>query len=137
MPVRGTKNVRRNLKTQVDIIQRAKLPIAMRKAVFALGARADQYVPIDTSALINSRFTRVQTFGSSVQGVVGYTQAYAAALHSPESGGRLDGWKPQPPGTPGKPNGGFNPKAEQGWLDIGADEAMPVIDRIFIKELKL
>lgn len=83
-----------------------------------LGLLADFYVPVDTNNLINSRAIKVSKSGENVTMTIGYYQDYAAALHSPKKGGKMDGWKPRPVPSPGKKTGGYNADAKQGWLDI-------------------
>lgn len=87
-----------------------------------LGLRADFYVPVDTNNLVNSRNVKVSSVGDNVTVTIGYYQSYAAALHSPKKGGRMDGWKPKPVPSPGKETGGYNADAKQGWLTIAWNE---------------
>lgn len=97
---------------------------AMTEILAVIDSQAAQYVPIDTAALINSRFRRVESTPTGYIGTIGYTQNYAAALHE-----RTD-WKPKPPGTPGKKGGGFNPDATHHYLARGVEESRPMIRRI-------
>ena len=87
-----------------------------------LGLLADFYVPVDTNNLINSRAMKVSKNGESFTMSIGYYQDYAAALHSPKKGGKMDGWKPRPVPSPGKKTGGYNSDAKQGWLNAAWDE---------------
>ncbi len=87
-----------------------------------LGLLADFYVPVDTNNLINSRAMKVSKNGESFTMSIGYYQDYAAALHSPKKGGKMDGWKPRPVPSPGKTTGGYNADAKQGWLNAAWDE---------------
>jgi hypothetical protein len=94
----------------------------------ALGGYADFYVPVETNALMNSRQHRVAKVGNNLVATVGYYQKYAAALHSPKPGGKMDGWKPRTPemraqlksakNYTGRGTGGFNINATQGWLNV-------------------
>lgn len=97
---------------------------AMVAILATIGANAAQYVPIDTAALLNSQFRTIEQGPTGLVGRIGYTQAYAAALHE-----RMD-WKPKPPGTPGKPNGGYNPDAQPGYLARGVEESREQIKKI-------
>lgn len=128
--VRGASKVRRNFRATMET-QSKKAKIAVTKASFVIGSRSDFYVPIDTSALLNSRFNRTIALTSGYRGIIGYTQNYAAALHE-----RTD-WSPKPPGTPGKRTGGYNPSAKPKFLEIGAEESAQTIERIFIEEMKV
>lgn len=89
-----------------------------------IGSNAAQYVPIDTATLLNSQFRTVEKGPTGLVGRIGYTQEYAAALHE-----RMD-WQPKMPGTPGKPNGGYNPDAQPGYLARGVEESREQIKKI-------
>lgn len=110
---------------------------ALTVAGYNLGAHADQYVPIETGALINSRRQEVNKSGDTITLTLGYYQTYAGFLHNPKPGGKLDGWKPRPVPSPGKKTGGYNPDAKQGWLDIAWNEIGDEITKdIFKRVLK-
>ena len=79
-----------------------RLPEALATVAYAVGGRADFYVPIDTSALINSREIHIETFEGGYRATIGYYQDYAAALHGTD--GKMPTWTPAPSGTPTKPN---------------------------------
>lgn len=128
--VRGGNKLRRNFKTSIEN-KNARVKKAVTAAAFVIGSRSDERVPVDTKALMNSRFTKVIPMAQAWRGIIGYTQDYAAALHE-----RTD-WKPKPPGSPGKRTGGYNANAEPLFLEKGADDAMPTITRIFIEELRV
>lgn len=50
-----------------------------------LGAsEASVMTPIDTSALLNSQYRKVEKDGSKIVGTVGYTVEYAQAVHDPD-----------------------------------------------------
>jgi hypothetical protein len=119
MPIKKASNPQR-LFTKVGQITEK----AMTEILAVIDAQSAQYVPIDTAALINSRFRRVETTATGIVGTVGYTQAYAAALHE-----RTD-WKPKPPNTPGKKGGGFNPDATHHFLSRGVEESRAMIKKI-------
>jgi hypothetical protein len=128
--VRGGDKVRKRFKATMQT-QASKARIAVTKAAFIVGSRSDYYVPVDTSALLNSRFTRAIELPTGWRGIVGYSQGYAAALHE-----RTD-WSPKPPGSPGKRTGGYNPNAKPKFLQIGAEESEATIRRIFAEELRV
>ncbi len=115
MPIRKN-NVKRGV--QRFTAERQRLAkVAATKVGFIIGARSDYYVPIDTKALINSRYVRAENTATGARVRIGYTQEYAQYLYSNTN------WQPKPPGTPGKPTGGYNPNAEPFWLDRGAEES--------------
>jgi len=119
MPVKGADNVKQRIRQFTT--ERQQLAAKAANIIgFTIGSRADNYVPVDTKALMNSRYVQVDPIPDGARVRVGYTQAYAAFLHN-----SLD-WKPKPPGTPGKPTGGFNPEATPFWLNKGADETKQV-----------
>lgn len=97
--------------------------------LIVIQSRAQFYTPQDTNALINSQYRQIISKDERMTvGRVGYTQNYALALHE-----RL-GWKPRPPGTPGKRGGGYNPNARPKFLQLGYVESKDDIQRI-IREL--
>ena len=109
-----------------------------------LAGTADFYVPVDTSALIQSRSYRIRHNGEKWNMTYGYYTDYAAALHSPKEGGKMDGWKPMDPyerewrnsnasNFVGNGTGGWNPNATQGWMNIAWDEAGDDAVRVFGK----
>lgn len=129
MPVR--KN---NVKKNVDRFTQERQKLAQQAATkigFVIGSRADSYVPIDQKTLINSRYVRAEPTATGARVRIGYTQSYAAYLY------RNTNWTPKPPGTPGKPNGGYNPDAEPFWLDKGAEETRAQQQRILKDTFKV
>lgn len=128
MPVRGTSKVKQNLSKFTK--ERQQLAKKAANAIgFTIGSRADEYVPVDTKALMNSRYVTVDATPNNARVMVGYVQDYAAALHNSTD------WQPRPPGTPGKKSGGYNPNAQPFWLQKGADETkqqqLNIIEDIF------
>lgn len=102
-------------------------------AATLIKARAQQYVPIDTVALKNSSpVSKPEDIGGTiVRSTISYLQDYASYLHDPKPGGPLDGWQPVLPINRRPQGGGYNAKARQGWLYLGADEAKPAVDAAF------
>ena len=82
-----------------------------------LSATADYYVPEDTTSLIMSRSFRIYPNGDGWRLTYGYYTDYAYYLHEYQN------WQPKPPGTPGKPNGSYNPNAKPDWLNIAWRES--------------
>lgn len=113
-------------KTPADIARKINkaltvdLPADIEAGLFAmytvLGSQADFYVPVDTSALVQSRSYRIRKSGEGWQLTYGYYTDYAAALHE-----RTD-WMPKPPNTKGKKGGGYNPNAVSNWMNVAWNE---------------
>lgn len=127
--VQGINELKRNVNTLTAV----DVPKAAGRALYAtltlIENRSLEYVPLDTGALLNSRFKEIKQESGLSIGRIGFAQAYAVPLHSPKPGGKMDNWKPKPVPSPGKLVGGYNPNAKQDWLNIGLDEAWPEIQR--------
>lgn len=122
------------------------LPKDIEKGLFTmythLASHADEYVPIDTGALIKSRSHRIRKNGEKWRLTYGYYTDYAQALHSPKPGGKMDGWKPMDPYErewrtksasefTGSGSGGWNPSATQGWMNIAWNEVGDEAKKLF------
>lgn len=125
MSLKGMKKLKRRLNKELKDVSDKRVEIGLTKWGFLIGARADQYTPIDTSALLNSRQNRVGKTGDGWRLAVSYNQAYAAPLHERTN------WSPKPPGTPGKRTGGYNPQATHHYLEKGADEVYAMGVKVF------
>lgn len=119
MPVKRTSNTAKVIAKIESVGEQC-----MTQILAVILANSKFYVPIDTSALSNSDFRSVEQTATGWRGRVGYTAAYAAALHE-----RTD-WQPRPPGSPGKKGGGYNPNATPAFLERGAAESRDEIQRI-------
>lgn len=138
--VKGINELKRNINTLTAVDVPKAAGRALYTALTLIENRSLEYVPLDTGALLNSRFKEIrQETGLSV-GRIGFAQNYAVPLHSPKPGGKMDGWKPQTPedramrmSAANYPSsgmsGGYNPNAKQDWLNIGLNEAWPEIQR--------
>lgn len=78
--VEGVQQVLRNLK-RARVGQGRLLEVGLMRAGLFLQRKSQQVVPIDTGALRNSAFTRMQGSGLRAEVVVGYTQEYAIHVH--------------------------------------------------------
>lgn len=114
---------------------------ALTKIGGTILARADQYAPIDTKALINSGFHKVEETSTGYMLRVGYMQEYALWLHEAPMGS----WHAAPVGTkvydqgkgqPPRIKTASNPNATPNWLGRGLEEAEPIINRMIIDEIK-
>lgn len=148
-----------DIRKQVATIQRnakevlkGKIPRKIERTLTAItitvANKAQEYAPLAYGLLQNSQYRTVEVTPTTYKGNVGYTQEYALPLHSPEPGGKMDGWKPMDPYTRefktrnaseyvGSGSGGWNPNATQDWLNITAREEEANIERIKIGELTL
>ncbi|QPZ57968.1 hypothetical protein [Pseudomonas aeruginosa] len=90
MAIQGIDRVRRNLRVAVENIAGGVSERAVYEVLSQGAAMAQTMTPIDTSTLVNSQTAPQITVGSNgVEGSVGYTAAYAAAVH--EAPGTLAG----------------------------------------------
>lgn len=81
MPVKGLKEVRQQIKKVFGNIKGPLTEKALTEVLITAAGFAATMTPIDTSNLINSQYRRVTAYGDRVVGVIGYTAAYAAAVH--------------------------------------------------------
>lgn len=65
--------------------RQARAARAMTQALVIGASEASVLTPIDTSTLLNSQFRAVEREGDAIVGTVGYTAAYALAVHDPNN----------------------------------------------------
>ena len=130
---KSPKNVAEKINKKLDHIANEQLEESLTAVIYAIGGRADFYVPVDTNALMNSRETFVVKQNDGYRATLGYYQEYALALHGSATYTPL--WKPRPRGALGKPKGGYNPSATPRWIDRGVDETD--IDGIFRESMEI
>lgn len=130
---KSPKNVAEKINKKLDHIANEQLEESLTAVIYAIGGRADFYVPVETNALMNSRETPVVKHKDGYRATLGYYQEYALALHGSATYTPL--WKPRPRGAPGKPKGGYNPSATPRWIDRGVDETD--IDGIFRESMEI
>jgi hypothetical protein len=107
-PTDVSKKIQRILTTELD----ANIEKGLFTIYTMLSGTADFYVPVDTSTLVQSRDYRIREESNRWQMTYGYYTKYAQYLHDSNN------WSPKQPGTPGKPNGGYNPNARSDWLNV-------------------
>ena len=138
--VKGINELKRNIATLTTVEVPKQAGAAMYSVLTLVENRSLEYVPLDTGALLNSRYKTIEMDGNYVIGRIGFAQAYALPLHSPKPGGKMDGWRPQTPEDRAQRmsaanypssgmSGGYNPSAQQNWLNIGLEEAWPEAQR--------
>lgn len=145
MPVTGITERRRFTANITKEIAEVRLERGVTAALITGQAFASMLTPVDTSFLINSQYRDVRVIaGKSVKGAVGYTAAYAAAVHA--MSGKLKG---QPRGHFGKTKEGvefgggtgkgkyWDPAAEPGFLTKGFEENKAAVDAAMLKAMTL
>lgn len=127
MPIEGIKRVKQGFRMKIDDISQAKTEGAVYAILSQGAALAQTMTPIDTSTLVNSQTAPQITVGSNgVEGSVGYTAAYAAAVH--EAPGTLAG-QPRDENDPSRGDY-WDPNAEPEFLTKGFDQIIPAIPAI-------
>lgn len=141
---RGAREVKRRLTSLVGDITSKKSYAAATAAAIVIQSEAALRTPVDTSYLINSQFRRVIVNPDGAQAFIGYTAAYALAVH--EASGKLKG---QPRADFGKTREGvafgggtgqgnyWDPAGEPKFLENAARESTKVIDSVVKKALEL
>jgi hypothetical protein len=81
MAVKGLKEVRQQLKKVFGDISGPRAEKTLTEVLITAAGFAAVMTPIDTSNLINSQYRRITAYGNRVIGAIGYTAAYAAAVH--------------------------------------------------------
>lgn len=121
MPVTGLKEVRERLRKELANISGTLPEKTLLEVLIMASGFAATMTPIDSSALINSQFRRVETSGTTVKGIMGYTAAYAAAVHDKK--GTLKGTNtPRSKSDPSRGNF-WDPDAEPEFLRKAFEDA--------------
>lgn len=119
------------LKSNLKQLSEHDMPRATQMFLMTISDRAAEKTPVDTSNLINSRFTNVTDYLGLIEGTVGYTAEYAMAVH--EMPGTLMG---EPRENFGKTAAGvefgggtgrgnyWDPNAEPRFLELGRKKAI-------------
>jgi len=89
MPVKGIKRVQMNTRKVLSDIAGIRTEKVLYEVMNAGANHAALLTPIDTSTLINSQYRKLEPMPGGMQGKVGYTAAYAAAVHG--MSGKLKG----------------------------------------------
>ncbi|HEJ6092042.1 TPA: hypothetical protein SL805_005708 [Pseudomonas aeruginosa] len=127
MAIQGIDRVRRNLRVAVENIAGGVSERAVYEVLSQGAAMAQTMTPIDTPTLVNSQTAPQIAVGSNgVEGSVGYTAAYAAAVH--EAPGTLAG-QPRDENDPSRGDY-WDPNAEPEFLTKGFDQIIPAIPAI-------
>lgn len=121
MPVKGIERVRRGYKVTVDRISGSVSEGAVYAILSQGAAMAHTMTPIDTSNLINSQYAPQITMNrGKITGNVGYTAAYAGAVHD-AAGTNVGKGVARDPADPSR--GDFwDPNAEPEFLSKGFEQ---------------
>lgn len=92
---------------------------SMTQALILGASEAASMTPIDTSTLINSQFRNIAAQAGRVVGTVGYTAAYALAVHDPAN-----------------PQNFRRAGAEKEFLRKGFEQAEPNIRAVILGSIK-
>ena len=124
MPVIGIERVRRNFRDAVVRIEKDKTEMAVFAVLSQGAALAQTMAPVDSSTLVNSQYApQIERRAGQTAGQVGYTAAYAAAVHN--APGTLKGL----PRASGKGQY-WDPNAKPGFLEDGFEQLKPSIPAI-------
>jgi hypothetical protein len=135
MPVRGAKQVRQNMARIIGKIGGEMSERAVYESLIIIDGNAALLTPVDTSNLINSRFIEVKKLPAGVQGRMGYTAEYAAAVHN-SPGTYVGANEPRASNDPSRGNM-WEPNADPEFLPQGAENAKADNDRVIKKRMKL
>jgi hypothetical protein len=131
MPARGVKQVRNRITRIMGDISGPKAERAVTEALIIGGGMAATMTPVDTSNLINSQFRIVRKVGTKINGQMGYTAAYAAAVH--DAKGTLKGQARDP--NDGSRGNFWDPAAEPEFLKKGFEMTKAAIDAVVIRTM--
>lgn len=89
MPIRGIKQVQRNMRQVLDEIKNERTYKVLTHCYLIGGGYADMLTPVDTSFLVNSRFHLIQDTRTGMSMIYGYMAEYAGWVH--DMPGKLKG----------------------------------------------
>jgi len=137
MPVKGLKEVREQLKSVIGEISGPMAEKALTEVMIVAAGFAATMTPIDTSNLINSQFRHISKTSNGVTSMLGYTAAYAAAVHD-KKGTTLGKNIPRSKSDPSRGNF-WDPDAEPGFLRKAFEEpdARADIDAVVARYMKI
>jgi hypothetical protein len=124
MPVKGIDRVKRNFRVVIKNIEEHRTHSAIYAVLSQGAALAQTMTPMNTSNLVNSQYApQISNKKGKTSGQVGYTAAYAAAVHN--APGTLKGL----PRLEGRGKY-WDPKAEPQFLKKGFEQIKPQIPAI-------
>ena len=137
MPVKGLKEVRQSIRKAFVDISGPRTEKTLTEVLITAAAFAATMTPIDTSNLINSQYRKITAYGTRVVGAIGYTAAYAAAVH--DAPGTLKGTN-TPRSTSDPSRGNFwDPDGEPEFLRKAFEDtdARAAIDAVIKRGMKI
>lgn len=137
MPVKGLKEVRKNLSKAFQDISGPRAEKTLTEVLITAAGFAATMTPIDTSNLINSQYRKITAYGTRVVGAIGYTAAYAAAVH--DAKGTLKGTStPRSKSDPSRGNF-WDPDGEPEFLRKAFEDsdARAAIDAVIKRGMKI
>jgi hypothetical protein len=137
MPVKGLKEVRQQFQAVIGQISGEMAEKALTEVMIVAAGFAATMTPIDTSNLINSQFRHIGKSSTGVTAMLGYTAAYAAAVHD-KKGTTLGKNIPRAKNDPSRGNF-WDPDAEPEFLKKAFEEpdARADIDAVVERYMKL
>jgi hypothetical protein len=137
MPVKGLKEVRQQLRRVFGDISGPRAEKTLTEVLITAAGFAATMTPIDTSNLINSQYRKITAYGTRVVGAIGYTAAYAAAVHD-KPGTLLNTNTPRSTSDPSRGNV-WDPDAEPEFLRKAFEDsdARAAIDAIIKRGMKI
>lgn len=82
MPIKGLDAAKKQTEQIIGRITGVMSERTVTEILIIGAGYASTLTPVDTSTLINSQYRRVENGPNGVRGMVGYTAAYAAAVHA-------------------------------------------------------
>ena len=132
MPVKGIEQTKRRMRETFAKIAGPMTERTIMEILIIGSGAAAMLTPVDTSNLINSQYRVTGDGPLGKWGRVGYTAAYAAAVHA--MSGKLRG-QPRSGGT-GVGNY-WDPRAEPQFLAKGFERSIPAIKAAIERGMKL
>lgn len=137
MPVKGLKEVRQAVRKAFIDISGPRAEKTLTEVLITAAGFAATMTPIDTSNLINSQYRKITAYGTRVVGAIGYTAAYAAAVH--DAKGTLKGTNtPRSKSDPSRGNF-WDPDGEPEFLRKAFEDsdARAAIDAVIKRGMKI
>ncbi|MCP2005226.1 UNVERIFIED_ORG: hypothetical protein J2Y78_003766 [Buttiauxella agrestis ATCC 33320] len=137
--LKGISRAKSNLDKFISTVEGKRAVRAIYSALFIIGAASAKEVPRDTSTLVNSQFRDVNVRGGMVMGRVGYSAAYAAAVH--EAPGKYLNTQTDRPVGPGESPGSrgviWGPSGNPKFLYWPAKDSESEVRAAIIREMSL
>lgn len=130
MPITGLDHVRRNVTLALGKIAGPLAEKTLQEVLIVAGASAASMTPMDTGNLSRSQYRRIEPGNGKVTAMLGYTAAYAAAVHARP--GTLKGKD-----RPGGRGVYWGPSGEPQFLTKAFEENRDAIDFVVARGMKI